>query len=161
MFAVVCWLTAATLIKLQRIQNKSLWDFYSARKTRMCTANGTPNPQERRGVWHGTRHNDPSVIYEDVQDGFMMQYCEAGMWGRGLYFAKNAKYSNDYAWSIGAGRKTMMYTRLLTGEEIHMPPDSNIKVPPVRPGKLRYDTISGDTNGSKVYIVYENGRACE
>ena len=110
---------------------------------------------------------DPRLVYKDRQDGFMMQYCEAGMWGRGLYFAKNAKYSNDYAWKTGIlrGRKTMMYTRLLTGEAIHMRYDSKttrkLKVPPVRLGKLRYDTISGDTNGSKVYIVYENGRACE
>ena len=34
----------------------------------------------------------PQLIYEDKQDGFMMQYSAEGMsmWGRGLYFAHNA-----------------------------------------------------------------------
>ena len=36
-------------------------------------------------------------IYEDRQDGFMMQFASAGQWGRGLYFAEEAGYSDIYA----------------------------------------------------------------
>ena len=38
--------------------------------------------------------------------------------------------------------------------------NSNLRIPPSIPGdNRRYDTVTGDTRGSKVYIVYENGRA--
>jgi hypothetical protein len=40
-----------------------------------------------------------------------------------------------------------------------MPSDDSLVKPPDKPSGGRYDTVSGDTNGSKVYIVYENGRA--
>lgn len=40
-----------------------------------------------RDVWHGTSSLDPSVIYDDQQDGFMMQFAARGFWGRGLYYA--------------------------------------------------------------------------
>ena len=41
-----------------------------------------------------------------------------------------------------------------------MASDSSLKVCPDKPaGGGRYDTVTGTTNGSKVYIVYENGRA--
>ena len=40
-----------------------------------------------------------------------------------------------------------------------MPNDRSLKMFPDKPGGGRYDTVTGVTNGSKVYIVYENGRA--
>ena len=78
------------------------------------------------------------------------------------------------------------YTKLLCGEEKEvMPNDNTLIAPPIKKAPLRYaqttracvhfgvslhtlhirayryDTVTGTTNGSKVYIVYENGRACE
>jgi hypothetical protein len=97
----------------------------------------------------------------------MMQFCTSGMWGRGLYFAENASYSNDYAHTT-AGKKQFMLTKLLAGDETHvMPHKSSLRMCPDRPAsgggdpqaRKRYDTVTGVTNGSKVYIVYENGRA--
>ena len=43
-------------------------------------------------AWHGTSAMDPMVIYNDQQDGFMMQYASEGYWGKGIYFANNASY---------------------------------------------------------------------
>ena len=42
------------------------------------------------------------------------------------------------------------------------PPDRSLKMCPDLPAHLgagRYDTVTGRTGESKVYIVYENGRA--
>ena len=55
----------------------------------------------------------------------------------------------------------MFRVKLLVGAHKHiMPNDNTLKHPPLMPGGgARYDTVTGDTNGSKVYVVYENGRA--
>jgi hypothetical protein len=58
------------LLSSNFLENESLWDFYCSHKAHMCNVNGTPNPNERHGVWQGTRSNDSNLIYEDVQEGF-------------------------------------------------------------------------------------------
>ena len=54
----------------------------------------------------------------------------------------------------------MLLTKLIVGTEAMVPSNSNLRIPPSIPGgNRRYDTVTGVTRGSKVYIVYENGRA--
>lgn len=63
----------------------------------------------------------------------------------------------------------MFLTKLLAGNEIYMDRDEsnakaqecrNLTVPPVdQKTGLKYNTVSGSTAGSQVWIVYENGRA--
>ena len=144
--------------KVQRVQNVLLWEYYCMRKELMKKRAGGKDPKEV-AVWHGTRRTDPQEIYKDRQDGFMMQHSKEGMWGRGIYFAEKASYSDTYA-HTATGDKVFMLTKLLSGEEVRiMPADGSLKVCPDKPGGGRYDTVTGDTSGSKVYIVYENGRA--
>jgi hypothetical protein len=50
-------------------------------------------------VWHGTSGLDPAMIYNDKQDGFMMQFASAGFWGRGIYFADKSAYSCNYSYT--------------------------------------------------------------
>ena len=123
-------------------------------------ANMLAGAPEEVDVWHGTGKTNPCAIYEDQQDGFMMQYCSSGMWGRGIYFAENASYSRNYSFSQN-GCHEFLLTRLLVGDAVHiMPSNPNLKFPPEKPGsRIRYNTVTGITGGSKVYIVYENGRA--
>jgi len=46
---------------------------------------------------------------------------------------------------------------VIIGETIEMSGNSNLKAPPQRPGSNQlYDSVSGHTGGSKVYIVYKN-----
>ena len=43
----------------------------------------------------GTGKTDPADIYTDQQDGFMTQHAgDKNLWGRGIYFAEKAAYSN-------------------------------------------------------------------
>ena len=145
------------IVKVQRVQNKLLWEYYCMRKELMKKRALGADPNEV-AVWHGTRTTDPKVIYEDRQDGFMMQHSRQGMWGRGIYFAENASYSDGYAHTHG-GQKTFILAKLLAGEEVHLASNSSLIVCPNKPAGGRYDTVTGTTGGSKVYIVYENGRA--
>lgn len=59
----------------------------------------------------------------------------------------------------------MFLARVLVGNAYDCPSNSNLRKPPVlRPAtagvpSLDYDSVSGQTGGSKVYIIYENGKA--
>ena len=54
-----------------------------------------------------------------------------------------------------------MLTKVLLGDVVNLPPDNDLKHPPEKQdgSGLRYDTVQGKTNGSDVFIIYENGRA--
>ena len=107
---VASTLSSATLIRVERVQNRPLWQYYCARKDRMEALNGGHAVQEAQCVWHGTGKTDPAIIHSDLQDGFMMQYSDVGMWGRGLYFAERASYSNDYAHKLHNGSRQFFLT---------------------------------------------------
>jgi hypothetical protein len=65
--------------------------------------------------------------------------------------------------------REMFLTKLLVGKEVLMDRDESpqkaaeckkLFIPPVDPAtNLRYNTVTGKTAGSQVWVVYENGRA--
>ena len=151
------------LKQLDRIQNDPLWRSYELEKDKMKRELGS-DPAER-SVWHGTRGTDPKDIYSDKQDGFMMQRASEGMWGKGNYFAKEFAYSDrangGYAHDNLNGTKTLLFVKLLVGKAVEMEPKRSLAYPPDRTdgSELRYNSVTGKTVNSQVYIVYENKRA--
>ena len=80
------------------------------------------------------------------------------MWGKAIYFAEDAKYSHSYSFSSGTERK-MFFARVLVGNTKFMKPDNNLNLPPSIDGSKRYDSVSGHTNGSNVFMIYVNKKA--
>jgi hypothetical protein len=76
------------------------------------------------------------------------------MWGKGIYFAENAKYSDDYTYKHRNNVKGMFFAMVNLGRVADLPSDKKIVEPP-----QGHDSISGFTNGSKVFIVYANKKA--
>lgn len=77
------------------------------------------------------------------------------MWGRACYFAKNASYSQNYAFNVG-GKKQFFLAEVLLGEVVPLPSQNLIK-PPNKPGStVEYDSVQGHSNGSDVFMVYAN-----
>jgi len=159
----------AHISKLWRVQNASQWKSFAIQKLRM-EMQGESNLNERM-VWHGTSKTDPSFIYDDKQDGFMMQYARQGRWGRGTYFAEKSSYSHDYSFDcqnsrnnrhpFTAGEREMFLCTLVEGRSKHMPTaDNTLCVPPLDSSTgTRFNTVTAIANGSKIHVVYENGRA--
>lgn len=154
------------IIEITRIQNRWLWERYVFQRKRMHLKNdGKINELE---LFHGTRSNDPKLIYEN-EDGFDMRYSNSGMWGQANYFAENASYSNSYSHTTLDGYREMFYAKVLTGDSFYCSPDSGLRKPPFKPtgssggslqfGQAQYDTVTGTTHGSKVYMTYDNDKA--
>lgn len=150
---------------ISRIQNMWIWKKYAFQKKRMHTKNsGRVNEME---LFHGTRSNDPKIIYEG-EDGFDMRYGRQGVWGVANYFAVNASYSHGYAHTSGIGRQ-MFLVKVLTGDSFNSAPDGNLRMPPaktaapyggeVQMAQMKYDCVTGNTGGSKVFMTYDNDKA--
>ncbi len=117
-------------------------------------------------LFHGSSCTKPEEIYKG-DAGFDMRFSNNGLWGRGNYFAVNASYSNGYAYVTKSFRK-MLAAWVVTGHSKESPPRQFWR-PPKREsdGRLgsesaidsRYDSVTGCTGGSRVYITYDNEHA--
>ena len=123
--------------------------------------NGAVNEKD---LFHGTRSADPSLIYKG-EEGFDMRFSAQGMWGTGCYFAVNASYSHSYSYRLSDGSHQMFLAKVLTGDSADIPSDRSLRMPPKKSdvsaffGENRYDTVTGVTGGSRVYITYKNDKA--
>ncbi|VVC35473.1 Hypothetical protein CINCED_3A004169 [Cinara cedri] len=85
------------IVRIQKIQNRNLWDRYIHRKKEVALENG--NQANERMLFHGS-----PFINAIVQKGFDERHsCIGGMFGAGLYFAENSSKSNQYVYGIGGG----------------------------------------------------------
>ena len=153
------------VVNISRIQNKWLWEKYVVQKKRLDRKNnGRVNEME---LFHGTRSNDPKNIYEG-EDGFDMRYGAQGMWGVANYFAVNARYSHNYRYKSAAGSE-MFLVNVLTGDSHQCSSNSSLRMPPTKTAapaqgevqlvQMKFDTVTGQTGGSQVFMTYDNDKA--
>ena len=147
------------LIKVERIQNKRLWekyDFY--KKIQLIKNDGIMNEMR---LFHGTKTNPPEKIYRS-EHGFDFRFGKFGMWGKGTYFAVDAIYSTHYAYKSASGRQIFM-AYVLTGHSKKTHPDSKMVAPPIKEGEQRYDSVIGDAvtkyGTFHVYAVYDHDKS--
>ena len=155
-----------TLTKILRIQNKLVWERYSFHKKLMEGKNG--GIVNEMYLFHGSRQNKPEDIYEG-ENGFDMRYSREGMWGHANYFAVNARYSHDYAYTedsmsrflLRYGLKQMFLAIVLTGDYYVCAPNSSLRMPPIKvlSSRKQHDSVKGNTNGSDVFMTYDNEKA--
>ncbi|XP_015778081.1 PREDICTED: uncharacterized protein LOC107355977 isoform X2 [Acropora digitifera] len=149
-------LWGAHVADIQRIQNKWLYRKYAIQRHLIKEKNGSTCINEKE-LFHGTKTTNPALIWQG-EDGFDMRYSSHGMWGRGTYFASEASYSNHgFAYHNAERQVSQLFlAHVLTGDSIFLPPNENIKMPPLKEGSnIRYDSVNGVTNGCLVYILYK------
>ena len=156
-YLVLDTLPQVEVMKIERIQNRHLWEKYSFHARRMKQKNNG-NISEKE-LFHGTSGTLPEKIYADEEEGFDMRFSRSGMWGQGNYFAEKASYSDNYAYQHPNDTKQLFLARVLTGDTIELKSDAKLRMPPIKEGGVRYDTVNGVTHGCRVYISYSNDKA--
>ncbi|XP_004675217.1 PREDICTED: poly [ADP-ribose] polymerase 14 [Condylura cristata] len=145
--------------KIERIQNPDLWNSYQIKKKIMDAKNN--NAVNEKLLFHGT---DADSVPHVNRNGFNRSYAgkNAVAYGKGTYFAVNAKYSaNDtYSKPDRNGNKHMYYVRVLTG--LSTPGNSSLIVPPPKdpqnPTDL-YDTVTDNVPNPSLFVVFYDYQA--
>ena len=151
------------ILKVQRVQNKWLWDRYVQTKDRLHKKNA--GKINELSLFHGSRVVPPEKICSS-EEGFDTRFSQEGMWGQASYFATKASYSDTYAY-FSNGVNEMILALVLTGDSYKSLPDSSLRLPPEKPSdsanlklsQVRYDSVNGITNGCSVYMIYSNDKA--
>ena len=154
-------LQGVTVVRLERIQNKWLWERYLFARKRMVVTNRSH--VNERHLFHGTRKTEPEKVFRS-EKGVDFRFSGEGLWGTGSYFAVNASYSDTYAYVTpgGINEKQMFICQVLTGDcyDAGTRTDQSLRQPPLKSRQgheeKRYDSVKGFTNGSYVYVVYDH-----
>jgi hypothetical protein len=141
------------------IQNINLWKRYQL-ENELLTQKLRDTPLKLL-LWHGTSETHPNVIIRS-EEGFDIRFGREGCkWGKAVYFARNASYSNMYAYQdVATGYRKLLIGQVLIGNYIALPEDNELTKPPCIYGtEVEYDSVQGRAGDSDVYMVYAN-RKC-
>jgi len=110
-------------------------------------------------LWHGTSDVSPDVVCEASGAWNVAFASSNNMWGRGIYFASCAGYSDSYAYKTKTGNKSMLLAEVLVGNVFTSTENSAIKLPPPS-----FDSVVGSRDfnqnqSSLNYVVYDNARS--
>ncbi|XP_044525986.1 protein mono-ADP-ribosyltransferase PARP14-like [Gracilinanus agilis] len=140
--------------KIERIQNKSLWNSYETIKKNMNNQNHRTDNE--RFLFHGTSVDSVPNINNN---GFNRSYIKNYAWGKGIYFAVNAFYaaSDTYSTPDKHGKKYMYYTRVLTGDYSLGNP-SYIDLPPknTQNPNVLYDSVTNDLQKPTLFVIFRD-----
>ncbi|XP_014884327.1 poly [ADP-ribose] polymerase 12 isoform X1 [Poecilia latipinna] len=139
------------IIKIERIQNKALWEVFQWQKTQMKNNNRGREVEEKQ-LFHGT---DSKHIDAICLNNFDWRICGVNgtAYGKGSYFARDAKYSHSYTGDSDV--KTMFVSRVLVGS--YTRGDSSYVRPPSKDGGdiNFYDSCVNDIANPSIFVVFE------
>lgn len=149
------------IVKIDRVQNRILWDRYQLEGRHMSERNN--NIINQKYLFHGTTKTDPYEIARSINgiDFRCSSRKRELLWGTGAYFAVKASYSNAYSYKLRNHRQ-MMLVSILTGISYQYggQKNPNLTRPPERGSGMLYDTVYGESGGSGVYVVYDHLKSC-
>jgi hypothetical protein len=148
------------IFSISEIQNKSLYKKYKLITSELIAAKKVINPQIdttnfEKYLWHGTRQNNPELIYKDEAYGYDMRHAAVGSWGRGNYFGQTAQVSMGYlGYRNAQGNSILLFNKVFIGETVAG--QGGLLKPPPIPGTNRfYDSTSNAT----MVVIYDVWRA--
>ncbi|KAJ8321016.1 hypothetical protein KUTeg_002603 [Tegillarca granosa] len=148
----------------QRIQNRSLYQQYVAKKKSIDAQNPSTVVNEKM-LWHGTAGNAVDSINAY---GFNRSYCgkNAVVHGNGVYFAANAAYSCRTTYSPpdpSTGQRHIYQCKVLTGEFAQG--QQGMRVPPNKPSTsgaashILYDSVVDNVNSPGIFVIFNDTQA--
>ncbi|KTF77707.1 hypothetical protein cypCar_00039783 [Cyprinus carpio] len=144
-------MTGFRILKIERIQNKALWEVYQWQKDFMKKNNGGRDVTEKQ-LFHGT---DSTHLEAICHNNFDWRICgtHGTAYGKGSYFARDAKYSHSY--TKDSGTRSMFVCRILVGS--YTKGDSSYLRPPSKDGgdTVFYDSCVNDVLDPSIFVVFE------
>ncbi|NXJ77773.1 PAR12 polymerase, partial [Trogon melanurus] len=141
-----------SILKIERIQNPSLWKVFQWQKEQMKRENGGKEVSEKL-LFHGTQISHMKAI---CVHNFDWRICGSNgtSYGKGTYFARDASYSHAYCQS-GMKTNTMFVARVLVGDYIRGNA-AYVRPPPKSSDGLRfYDSCVDNEFSPSIFVVFE------
>ncbi|XP_038833876.1 protein mono-ADP-ribosyltransferase PARP12-like isoform X2 [Salvelinus namaycush] len=137
--------------QIERIQNKALWEVFQWQRDLMKKNNRGRNVTEKQ-LFHGT---DSKYLDAICLNNFDWRICglNGTAYGKGSYFARDAKYSNSYTGQLNT--RSMFVCRVLVGDYIKG--HSSYLRPPSKDGgdTIFYDSCVDDVSNPSIFVVFE------
>ncbi|NXT69860.1 PAR12 polymerase, partial [Chaetops frenatus] len=141
-----------SILKIQRIQNPSLWKVFQWQKEKMKRENGGKEVQEKQ-LFHGTDATSMNMI---CTQNFDWRICGSNgtNYGKGIYFARDARYSHAYCQPTPQGH-LMFLARVLVGD--YVKGNATYVRPPTKCADTLwlYDSCVDDELNPSVFVVFE------
>ncbi|KAL8618042.1 hypothetical protein ACOMHN_021762 [Nucella lapillus] len=154
---------SAKIVKIERVQNLTLYKQYQAMKRQMESTMSTKDKHcERSRLWHGTKEEAVQGI---IKYGFNRSYSDIkdlrkSAYGQGAYFATTAEYSSRNEYSVaspGTQERNMFMCKVLVGE--YRLGSSDMRTPPeITPGKRCHTTVN-DEQSPEIFVTYSDVQA--
>ena len=147
-FQLKTTVTNATIVSVHRVENRLLWRRYYLRRREISLKSNNGDPNEHLGLWHGTGGKDPVTILQH-EEALDPRFSNAGFYGRGLYLADKASYSNGtaektYAFVDSDGTRSLLLVRAALGRvsDFSSAIDRDLRMPPKDDHSgLLYDSV--------------------
>jgi hypothetical protein len=175
-------LPSATLVKVERWENRILWQKYWEQKQKLEV--NRPSKVNEKWLWHGTGGNSPLKVLEH-EVGLDPRFSSEGAYGTGLYLAECARYSNHdqyvHRFKGPYGPRQLLLCRAAFGVWFDYGEETNktLKFPPKESDNVWYDSVrggphrptrsvrvtpdlsreAGDGDSSPMFVLYDTGRA--
>ncbi|KAM4670876.1 protein mono-ADP-ribosyltransferase PARP12-like isoform 2-T2 [Amazona ochrocephala] len=141
-----------SILKINRIQNPSLWKVFQWQKEQMKRENGGKEVNEKL-LFHGTK---TSFVESICIHNFDWRICGSNgtVYGKGSYFARDASYSHSYC-ELTVKKKIMFVARVLVGDYVNgnaayvRPPAKSVD------GLQFYDSCVDNQINPSVFVVFE------
>ncbi|KAF3704960.1 Poly [ADP-ribose] polymerase 12 [Channa argus] len=139
------------IVKLERIQNKALWEVFQWQRNQMKNNKSVHSVMEKK-LFHGT---DSKYVDAICSTNFDWRICgtHGTAFGKGSYFARDAKYSHNY--TSDSDVKSMFVSRVLVGD--FTKGSSDYRRPPSKDGGdiNFYDSCVDDVTNPSIFVVFE------
>ena len=153
-------MSRATVDKLERIENGYLHESFEVKKAILAKEVGDKwDASMQRFLFHGTKAVDDIV---NSMDGFLPLLsgsATGALHGNGVYFARDASYSDNYAKVISVGRKQMIIADVLIGRSACG--KSGMVQPPLLPGEKykRFNSLVNNISDPSIFVVQHSNHA--
>lgn len=150
-------LPQARIISIHRMQNMFLWEMYYLKKRKLEHAYGNGCANELT-LFHGTTPDKLDVIAEQNLDPRLAGGRVGALFGKGTYFATDAKYSDLYSQADQNGHKFMFLVKVLAGKtcigrpEYVRPPSQDHK----NPNSPIFDSCVDNEKTPRIYCIFHD-----
>ncbi|XP_077971258.1 protein mono-ADP-ribosyltransferase PARP14-like [Styela clava] len=147
-----------TVIHIERIQHVYLYKQYVAKKAEVTKKLQESGIQVERELFHGTTDDD-----KIIQNGFDRSYAgkNATSYGKGVYFALKATYSQRYAHPNSRGEKRMILANVVTG--YYCQGDRSMVAPPPRTNSNikndLHDSVVDRISAPTIWVIFKDASA--